>query len=130
MIVAICIFVVRLFLVIFGFFHLQALQPQDSLIQSLFAMFLSLGVIILLGVVAKIMPRTIPKYWLACSGGLMCVFFKKVEVTRWDEVTDLVKTLRRHYRLIRTERESLSFGYPLERFEELADLVRQHIPDA
>jgi hypothetical protein len=134
LIVASSLFVLRLALEISGIFQLRALHGEEqifslqtNLMVGLFAIFLSLAVIVLLTIVIRVLPRVIPKYMLACSGGLLYVCPKNIDVTRWEEVTGFFSTSKRHYRLLRSGKKPLSFGYPVERCDELADLIRQHI---
>lgn len=133
--IALCLFVLRLSLDIMWFVQLQTVHDeeqmltlQNNLIVGLFAaLFMAPLLIGFLVYVIRTLSRTIPRYLLVCREGLLCVFPKGTDVTRWSEVTGVFKPARRHYRLLRAERKPLSFGYPLENVEGLADLVKQYI---
>lgn len=105
--------------------HLQN-QLIEDLIPLMLGFMYSVGAI----VQKRIIARGLPVYVLVCTEGLLRVDPKKVDVTRWEEVTGFYKmpgTRKKSYRLMRLGRKTLSFGEALEDVEGLADLIRRQI---
>lgn len=134
LVVVIGLFILDLVLEILGVLQLQVetneeqlTAIQNKLIVGFFTIFFALAVIALFLTAIQTLRHIFPKYVLICSHGLICVGLREIDVTRWEEVDGLFRTSKRHYRLLRSERNPLSFGYPLEQVEELAHLIRQYI---
>jgi len=131
---AICLFLAGLLAVLYQAMLLekQVTHTPNALIESLLP--LTLGFIQGLGAIAqmRLVARMLPVSVLVCTEGLLLIRPKKVDVTRWEEVTALCsmqETARgKKYMLSRINRKSLVFGEALEDVEGLVNQIRQYIP--
>ncbi|MBA2681765.1 MAG: hypothetical protein H0U76_25640 [Ktedonobacteraceae bacterium] len=110
----------------------QTFHIQDALIESLIPLFLGFLYAVGALVQMRIVARGLPASLLVYTGGLLEVCPKKVDVTRWEDVTGLLRVpgmkKRKSYRLSRRHRKALIFGEALEDVEGLVNQIRQYIP--
>lgn len=107
----------------------QISQIQNHLVEALLP--LVLGFIYGMGALIqmRIVAHSLPAYILVCTHGLLKVQPKKVDVTRWEEVTGFLKMPGRaeKYMLARKKRKSIIFANGLEDVEGLANLIKQYL---
>lgn len=99
-------------------------QLIEDLIPVLLGFIYGVGAIVQIRLIAHGFPASV----FVCTEGFLLVRPQKVDVTRWNEVTDFQRvpgTRKKKYRLNRINRKPLFFGEALEDVEGLAGLIRQ-----
>jgi hypothetical protein len=81
-------------------------------------------------IMRNIIVQRVPCAFLVCTGVLVGIYSKRIEVTYWDEVQVLLQEPqsqgKKRYRLNRRNRQALFFGETtFEHAEDLANLIRQ-----
>lgn len=144
-------FVVLFLLVLFGLFFYQYLplllqNPtsiaertllEDQVLEMRLRVLLALpGVFIgcmswvMFVIQRRMITQAYPMSFLVGMEGMLRICPKEIDVTRWDEVTYLVKMSKESYLLGRVKRKSLEFGNALEDVDGLADLVGQFVKNS